>query len=121
MIFRRFKNTGGAMIRRVIAFVAATALLLAAAPLQAQDTGQPQKGRVLAQQLCAECHAVQKGSAGSPNEKAPRFETIAAVSGMTGIALRAALQTSHRTMPNVTLEPNDLADIVAYILSLKNG
>lgn len=92
-----------------------------ATSVQAQETGRPERGRTLALQNCVECHAVQKGVGASPNAHAPRFESIAAVPGMTTIALRAALQTSHRTMPNVTLEPDELADIVAYILSLKNG
>ena len=109
------------MMRRVVSFVVVAALLVAITHLQAQEIGQPQRGRALAQQLCAECHAVQQGSAGSPNGDAPRFETIAAVPGMTATALRVALQTSHRTMPNVMLETNELADIVAYILSLKEG
>jgi hypothetical protein len=40
-------------------------------------------------------------------------------SGTMNYALSAALQTSHRTMPNLVLDPNELADVVAYILSLK--
>jgi hypothetical protein len=38
---------------------------------------------------------------------------------MTTIALSAALNTSHRSMPNILLEPDDQAHIIAYILSLK--
>jgi hypothetical protein len=38
---------------------------------------------------------------------------------MTSIALSAALNTSHRSMPNIMLSPDERADIIAYILSLK--
>jgi hypothetical protein len=38
---------------------------------------------------------------------------------MTSIALTAALQTSHRTMPNVVIKGDDADNIVAYILSLQ--
>jgi hypothetical protein len=38
---------------------------------------------------------------------------------LTAIALTAALTTLHRTMPNMMLEPDERADIIAYILSLK--
>jgi hypothetical protein len=38
---------------------------------------------------------------------------------MTSIALSAALNTSHRSMPNIMLAADERADIVAYILSLK--
>ena len=92
---------------------------LAAGQGQAQEIGQPGRGLVAAQRLCAQCHAVQKGQTRSPNGNAPRFQTIASVPGMTAIALSAALNTSHRSMPNIMLERDEQADIIAYILSLK--
>jgi mono/diheme cytochrome c family protein len=75
----------------------------------------------LARQICSECHATERTQALSPNPAAPRFEAIANVSGMTGAALSAALQTPHRTMPNVMLDADELSKIVAYILSLKRA
>ena len=94
---------------------------VATAAVHAQEIGQPQKGRELAQQLCAECHAVRKNQDASPNPSAPRFATIAAVPGMSSTALYAALQTSHRTMPNVILDSDQMTNIIAYILSLRGG
>src|SRR5947209_2651471 len=98
---------------------AITLLLLAPVQSCAQELGQAAQGRILAQQVCAECHAINKNQAGSPNKAAPRFETIASVSGMTSIALTAALQTSHRSMPNLILDQDQLRNVIAYILSLK--
>jgi mono/diheme cytochrome c family protein len=95
------------------------ALLLAPVQSWAQDNGEVTKGMALAQQVCAECHAVDKLQARSPNSAAPRFETIAKVSGMTSIALNVALQTSHRLMPNLILEEDQRRNVIAYILSLK--
>ena len=86
---------------------------------EAQGIGQPSRGLVSAQQLCAECHAVQKEQARSPNDNAPPFQAIASVPGMTATALSATLNTPHRTMPNIMLAADEQADIVAYILSLK--
>jgi mono/diheme cytochrome c family protein len=86
---------------------------------EAQEIGQPSRGVALAQRLCAECHAIQKESARSPNANAPRFQAIASTPGMTAIALAAALNTSHRSMPNIVLVADEQADIIAYILSLK--
>jgi hypothetical protein len=40
---------------------------------------------------------------------------------MTAAALTVALRTSHRTMPNIMLEPPELDNVIAYILSLKPG
>jgi mono/diheme cytochrome c family protein len=53
-----------------------------------QEIGQAGRGFALAQRLCAQCHAVQKDEAASPNPDAPLFPTIASVPGMTAIALR---------------------------------
>ena len=38
---------------------------------------------------------------------------------MTALALTAALNTSHRSMPNILLPPEEQANLIAYILSLK--
>ena len=92
---------------------------LASGHVEAQETGQTGKGLALAQQVCAECHAIDKRQVRSPNPAAPRFEAVANVPGMTAIALTVALQTSHRTMPNLMLDSDELRNIAAYILSLK--
>jgi len=38
---------------------------------------------------------------------------------MTETALYAFLRTSHRNMPNIRLDPAEIRNVVAYILSLK--
>jgi hypothetical protein len=62
---------------------------------------------------------VAKTSGRSPNANAPTFEAIAKIPGMTIMALSAALQTSHRTMPNIVIKGDDRVNVIAYILSLK--
>jgi mono/diheme cytochrome c family protein len=98
-----------------------TFVTLAASAASAQDGGDRAQGLMLARQLCSECHAVEPSQASSPNGTAPRFEIIANTPGMTAIALSAALQTPHRTMPNVMLNSDQLRSIVAYILGLRRG
>jgi cytochrome c len=98
---------------------AVIALAMPAGHGAGQEIGQSSRGLTLAQQLCAECHAVQKEYPRSPNANAPRFQAIAAIPGMTATALSAALNTSHRAMPNILLAADEQADIIAYILSLK--
>ena len=95
------------------------ALAMPAAHAAGQEIGQSSRGLVLAQRLCAECHAVQKEYSRSPNANAPRFQAIASIPGMTATALSAVLNTPHRAMPNIMLAADEQADIVAYILSLK--
>ena len=107
------------MDRRPTLLTVMLPLLIASGPSTAQEIGSAGRGLALAQQVCGQCHAIQKEQTKSPNDHAPAFQNIASVPGMTTIALSAALHTSHPTMPNLVLDPDELADIVAYILSLK--
>ena len=49
------------------------------------------------------------------------FAEIANVPGMTAMALQVALQSPHKTMPNLMLEPDELRNLIAYFLTLKTG
>jgi cytochrome c len=98
---------------------AANAALLSPVQSLAPDARDIAQGLELAQQVCSQCHAVEKKQARSPNNAAPRFETIASVPGMTGLSLSAALQRSHRIMPDLNLDRIQRRIVIAYILSLK--
>jgi len=91
---------------------------LAAVPAGAVDADDVRLGRELARQICADCHAVRPAEVQSPNRNAPSFEDIAGVPGISPIALKVALRSSHREMPNLILNDNDIERIIAYILSL---
>src|SRR5215813_6558399 len=106
-------------IARLIGSIAIVGTLLAAAPARAQEAANA--GLILARQLCSECHAIERAPGRSPNPASPPFEIIANVPGMTAMALSAALQSPHRSMPNVMLDSNQLSSIVAYILSLRRA
>jgi len=100
-------------------FVIGATVLVATA--QAQQVGSAQRGLRLARNLCADCHLVVKEAGRSSIPQAPPFSTIAMTPGLTDAALTAMLQSSHRTMPNIVIKGGDIADIVAYILSLKEN
>jgi hypothetical protein len=38
---------------------------------------------------------------------------------MTAMALQVALQSPHKTMPNLILEADELRNLIAYFLTLK--
>jgi len=106
-------------LRTLFAHLAAgLALAAATGGAAAQKAGDPKEGLVLAQQVCARCHATVAEEVRSPNAKAPRFAELAATPGMTGTALMVALTTPHADMPMFTFTPEQRDDIVAYILSL---
>jgi mono/diheme cytochrome c family protein len=90
--------------------------LSAAAAAQDADIAA---GKAYAEQVCADCHAVQAGDKFSPLMEASSFQEVADTPGMTELALSVWLQSSHPTMPNIVLEQDDLRNVVAYIRSLK--
>jgi mono/diheme cytochrome c family protein len=102
-------------------FIIAAIIWAAAGSAQAQQVGSAEEGLQLAREACAECHLVEKTAGYSTNADAPTFEAIAKTPGMTSTALTVALQTSHRTMPNLVIKGDDAMNIIAYILSLKES
>jgi mono/diheme cytochrome c family protein len=106
-------------MERTICLVTVLALSIAASPIHAQ--GNQQGGLAEARQVCSECHAIQKGQVPSPNSKSPTFVELANAPGMTAVALLVALTTPHAGMPMFILTTEQREDVIAYILSLKEG
>lgn len=111
---------------RILTAISALSIIALSIPETAgsvtlQTRLQSDSGHVLAQRMCAECHAVQPGQLVSPNPFAPSFETIANTRGMSAAALWVALHSSHRHMPNIILRPDDTRAIVAYILTMQDA
>ena len=88
---------------------------------KAQDvSGNPEAGGAYAREVCSPCHAVTAEQASQRTiAVAPDFQAIANTSGMTATALRAFLQTPHPKMPNLILTPEQSADVIAFLLSLR--
>jgi mono/diheme cytochrome c family protein len=95
------------------------AMMLIVSPAPAQEPGDAKRGLFLAQMTCARCHEIRKGQLRSRTTRAPTFETIATSPGITPMAFRAALRTSHREMPNLVLQNTEIDDLIAYIDTLK--
>jgi len=92
-------------------------LATATAAAAADDLSRSQAGHVYAETYCSKCHSI--GAGPSPLPQAPRFKDVAEQSGVTAMSLQAFLQSSHPTMPNIIIEPKDMQNVIAYILSLK--
>ncbi len=101
------------------------ALLVGMGSVLAQQVGDPAKGRQYALTYCATCHSVialpPGASPSSPNRTglSISFEEVAATPGMTELALNVFFRSPHPSMPNLIVQPADVRDLVAYILSLK--
>jgi len=105
----------------MVRFIIAATIWATACSAQAAQVGSVQQGLRLARETCAQCHLVDKVMGRSTNDDAPTFKAIANTPGQTSAALAAALQTSHRTMPNVVIKGDDADNVIAYILSLKEA
>ena len=81
-------------------------------------SADPIAGQNLAGKWCVECHGIRAGRL-SPNLAAPTFPELAAEPSITEYSLRALLRSPHETMPQITFKPDELDDIVDYIMSLK--
>jgi hypothetical protein len=84
-------------------WVAIATTLMSVARTQAAQLGSVHEGLSIARERCSSCHLVVKEKGLSTNEKAPTFARIANIPGMTPTALRAALNSSHETMPNLVI------------------
>jgi mono/diheme cytochrome c family protein len=106
---------------RAVMFASILAASTSAA--NAQDTsGNPEAGRVYARRVCSPCHVVTAEQASRRTITiGPDFQTIANTSGITATALRAFLQTPHPKMPNLILTPEQSADVIAFVLSLRDS
>jgi cytochrome c5 len=91
----------------------------AAVVVEVVDVGDASKGLNFAQNICSACHNVLWTETPSPNERAPPFKRIANIPGMSITALTVWSRTSHPTMPNLVIGPEDMDDLIAYILSLR--
>jgi cytochrome c len=106
-----------AITRRLVP-VAILALTVVSA--HAQD-GDAAAGHAFAREACNACHVVEVEQQ-EPRRIVigPAFRDIANTRGMTATALRVFLTTSHPKMPNLILTPEEIADVSAYILSLRD-
>jgi len=89
--------------------------LILSATAQAQNAATGEK---LVKSECATCHAIGE-EAKSPEPKAPRFADVAAMPSTTELSLKVFLRSSHKNMPNIMLEPDEIDAAAAYILGLK--
>jgi len=104
-----------------IVMLAATLAAITYATNAQEVGGNSEVGRVYAREACSPCHAVTAEQRSQRTIAiAPDFQTIANTSGMTATALRAFLQTPHPKMPNLILSPEQSADVISFVLSLRD-
>lgn len=109
--------------QRPLALIALGLALLSAcqtAPPAPPKPGNPVEGKIVSEQLCASCHAIEAGNT-SPNPAAPPFSEVLDRYGARMLAedLENAVSISHLRMPTFYLGDGHGNDIVAYLESMK--
>jgi mono/diheme cytochrome c family protein len=88
----------------------------------AQDEpGDTVAGEKLARKVCASCHIVSDQPVADPGFGAPSFLEVTADPAVTEMSLRVFLQTPHANMPDLILSPEEIDDVISYLLSLRKG
>ncbi len=103
-----------------LAAAAALFLILRQASGAAAGADSATAGHQLAQAWCSTCHVIDATRAGASNA-APDFVQVANLPSTTALSLKVFLRTSHPSMPNLVLTPDQIDDVVNYILSLKRN
>jgi len=105
-------------VRRATLAAALAAITLSA---HAQD-GDIAAGHSFARNACSACHLVDAQQHRPPWRIfiGPAFRNIANARDITATALRDVLAKSHPKMPDPVVTPEQLADVIAYILSLRS-
>ncbi len=98
----------------------ASAAVLLASPVMAEDDLQIRHGAALVRENCAPCHAVTMTDR-SPHPDAPALRTLHERYPIESIAeaLAEGISTGHPDMPEFVADPEQIGAIIAYIRSLE--
>jgi mono/diheme cytochrome c family protein len=107
-----------AVMRSYLASALCSAVTLALTPAAAQQQGSAEAGHRLASQLCTACHIV--GGERSGSDLAPPFPVIARNPGLSLEQLHGWGGPGHPMLPDLALTPDQVADINAYLDSLRD-
>jgi cytochrome c len=77
-------------------------------------------GHRLAEAWCKGCHSIEAAAAGAQSGP-PDFTAIANRPSTTELSLKVFFQTSHRSMPNLVIAPDQADALANYILSLRRN
>jgi mono/diheme cytochrome c family protein len=109
-------------VRAVGLFAAATlgCLAVSSGTASAQIHPDAKTGRQIAEKLCVGCHIVGPQAAGaSVPADVPSFARIASKEGQTAQSIAGAIVVPHPPMPQIQLTREEIGDVAAYILTLK--
>jgi mono/diheme cytochrome c family protein len=97
-------------------------LILVGAAVAGPVPGKPDPvhGQELAERLCTNCHLVGGSQQSHANADVPSFHEIANRQGQTAGQIMAHIELPKHPMPTIPLTKSELADLAAYILTLRD-
>lgn len=108
--------------RRSVAMVAVLAglgiLTAGAGPVTPKP--DPEKGRALAERACIACHVVSRQAASPIPADVPSFLAIANKPGQSMERIAGRIVIPHPPMPTISLSREEIANVVAYIMTLRD-
>jgi mono/diheme cytochrome c family protein len=94
-------------------------LSMSALAQQIPGTPDKAKGQALAERLCTNCHLVAADQQHA-NADVPSFREIANREGQSAGTITAEIILPKHPMPQIPLDKTELADLAAYIMSLRD-
>ena len=79
----------------------------------------PERGKTLAESLCANCHLVNSTQQHA-NVDVPSFREIANKQAQTEGAIMGRIVLPSHPMPEIPLTKREIADLAAYIMTLRD-
>jgi mono/diheme cytochrome c family protein len=111
-------------VRAVVLFAAATlgCLAVSSGTASAQIHPDAKTGKYIAEKLCVGCHIVGAQAAGaSVVADVPSFARIANMPGQSVQGIAGAIVVPHPPMPQIQLTREEIGDVAAYILTLRDA
>jgi cytochrome c len=106
-------------MRGLIPSLAAAAVFAVSAALAQTQVGDAGQGHRFASQSCSNCHLVDAQQTKPAVDGVPSFVSLANDPAKTPERLRTFLTNPHGAMPPISLSRQEIADVVAYIQTLK--
>ena len=101
--------------RMIFAFLGLTGFV----PAASAQSADPALGRRLAETVCSACHQIDAASPDpGASSNAPSFVDISRMPSTNELAIKVFLRSSHPTMPNIILTPEEIDSVAAYIVGL---
>lgn len=106
-------------MRSIALFLCAYLLLGNIQIASSDEFGNASNGKLLAVEICSECHNIGMSNDSQAAKSGPSFESIAALPSTTRMSLTAWFRSPHPSMPSIILTEKESSDIISYILELK--